>query len=80
MTEKAAMDMTMNDGFQEEGGAAGKWQRAILTSTQLSTYYVGSIPSSLVRRIHQHVRATQRDRMSEVLSAVNLHKQQKKRQ
>jgi uncharacterized protein (DUF885 family) len=28
-------------GFQEEGEAAGKWRRALLTSAQLSTYYVG---------------------------------------
>jgi hypothetical protein len=28
-------------GHQEEGEAAGKWRRALLTSTQLSTYYVG---------------------------------------
>jgi hypothetical protein len=28
-------------GHQEEGEAAGKWRRALLTSAQLSTYYVG---------------------------------------
>jgi hypothetical protein len=28
-------------GFQEDGEAAGKWRRALLTSTQLSTYFVG---------------------------------------
>jgi len=28
-------------GYQEEGEAAGKWRRALLTSAQLSTYYVG---------------------------------------
>jgi hypothetical protein len=28
-------------GHQEDGEAAGKWRRALLTSTQLSTYYVG---------------------------------------
>ena len=27
--------------MQEEGEAAGKWRRALLTSAQLSTYYVG---------------------------------------
>ena len=41
MTEQEAMDLMMNEGFQEEGEAAGKWRRAILTSTQLSTYFVG---------------------------------------
>jgi Bacterial protein of unknown function (DUF885) len=28
-------------GYQEEGEASGKWRRALLTSAQLSTYYVG---------------------------------------
>ena len=42
MTEKEAMDLMKNEGFQEEGEAAGKWRRACLTSTQLSTYYVGN--------------------------------------
>jgi uncharacterized protein (DUF885 family) len=41
MTEREAMDLMMNEGFQEEGEAAGKWRRAMLTSTQLSTYFVG---------------------------------------
>jgi uncharacterized protein (DUF885 family) len=42
MTEKEAMALMMDEGFQEEGEAAGKWRRACLTSTQLSTYFVGS--------------------------------------
>lgn len=43
MTEKEAIDFMMNEGFQEEGEAAGKWKRAQMSSTQLSTYYVGSV-------------------------------------
>jgi uncharacterized protein (DUF885 family) len=43
MTEREAIDFMMNEGFQEEGEAAGKWKRAQLSSTQLSTYYVGSV-------------------------------------
>jgi len=43
MTEGEAMEMMMVDGFQEEGEAAGKWIRAQLSSTQLSTYYVGNL-------------------------------------
>jgi hypothetical protein len=35
------MRLMMERGHQEEGEAAGKWRRALLTSTQLSTYYVG---------------------------------------
>lgn len=41
MSEQEAMDLMMNEAFQEEGEAAGKWKRAQLTSTQLSTYFVG---------------------------------------
>lgn len=41
MTEAQAMALMTGPGFQEEGEAAGKWRRALLTSAQLSTYYVG---------------------------------------
>ncbi|MCL2581889.1 MAG: DUF885 domain-containing protein [Streptosporangiales bacterium] len=41
MTETEAMELMTVRGFQEEGEAAGKWRRALLTSAQLSTYYVG---------------------------------------
>jgi uncharacterized protein (DUF885 family) len=41
MTEAEAMSLMTGRGHQEEGEAAGKWRRAQLTSTQLSTYYVG---------------------------------------
>jgi uncharacterized protein (DUF885 family) len=41
MTEGEAMALMTRRGFQEEGEAAGKWRRALLTSTQLSTYFVG---------------------------------------
>jgi uncharacterized protein (DUF885 family) len=41
MTEQEAMNLMMDEGFQEEGEAAAKWRRAALTSTQLSTYFVG---------------------------------------
>ena len=36
-----AMRLMMHDTFQEEREAAGKWIRAQVTSTQLSTYFVG---------------------------------------
>lgn len=49
MTEKEAMDLMMIEGFQEEGEAAGKWNRARLTSTQLSTYYVGNAEVNDIR-------------------------------
>jgi uncharacterized protein (DUF885 family) len=53
MTEKEAMDLMMNEGFQEEGEAAGKWTRARLTSTQLSTYYVGVLEVNDIRRAYE---------------------------
>jgi hypothetical protein len=41
MTEAEAMGLMTGRGYQEEGEAAGKWRRTLLTSTQLSTYFVG---------------------------------------
>ncbi len=49
MTEDQAMAMMLDQGFQEEGEAAGKWRRACLTSTQLSTYYVGNLEINGIR-------------------------------
>jgi len=46
------MTLMTGRGFQEEGEAAGKWRRALLTSAQLSTYYVGySEISDLAREL-----------------------------
>jgi uncharacterized protein (DUF885 family) len=42
MTEEQAMDLMVRQAFQEEDEARAKWLRARLTSTQLSTYYVGN--------------------------------------
>ncbi len=53
MTEKEAIDFMMNEGFQEEGEAAGKWKRAQMSSTQLSTYYVGSVEINDLRRAYE---------------------------
>jgi len=41
MTQDEAMRLMVEGGFQEEREAALKWVRAQLTSTQLSTYFVG---------------------------------------
>ncbi|MDP8905662.1 MAG: DUF885 domain-containing protein [Chloroflexota bacterium] len=43
MSEQEAMTMMVEGGFQEEHEARQKWLRARLTSTQLSTYYLGSL-------------------------------------
>ena len=42
MTEQQAMDLMMKETFQEEGEAVAKWKRARLSSSQLSTYFVGA--------------------------------------
>lgn len=41
MRREDALQIMIEDTFQEEREAAGKWIRAQLTSTQLSTYFVG---------------------------------------
>jgi uncharacterized protein (DUF885 family) len=41
MNETQAMALMTGRGHQEQSEAAGKWRRALLTSTQLSTYFVG---------------------------------------
>jgi uncharacterized protein (DUF885 family) len=41
MSEQEALDLMMKEGYQQEGEAVAKWKRARLTSTQLSTYFVG---------------------------------------
>lgn len=43
MTEEQAMELMVDGGFQEQDEARAKWLRARLTSTQLSTYYIGSL-------------------------------------
>jgi uncharacterized protein (DUF885 family) len=58
MTEDEAMALMVEGGFQEEDEARAKWLRARLTSTQLSTYFVGSV--ELVE-LEQEVRRRQGD-------------------
>ena len=40
-SREQAMDLMVNQTFQQEREAAGKWTRAQLTSAQLPTYFVG---------------------------------------
>lgn len=42
MTEQEAVDLLVQRSFQQEGEARSKWVRAQVTSTQLSTYFVGA--------------------------------------
>ena len=50
ITREQAMRLMMEDTFQEEREAAAKWIRAQLTSTQLSTYFVGYLEHADLRR------------------------------
>jgi uncharacterized protein (DUF885 family) len=43
MSEQEAMSLMVERGWQEPDEARAKWLRARLTSTQLSTYYVGAV-------------------------------------
>ena len=40
-SEQEAMDLMIKEGYQQEGEAVAKWKRARLSSTQLSTYFIG---------------------------------------
>lgn len=42
MTREQAIELMVGRSFQERGEAEGKWVRAQVTSTQLSTYFVGA--------------------------------------
>jgi uncharacterized protein (DUF885 family) len=70
MTEDEAMTLMTVRGHQEGSEAAGKWRRSLLTSTQLSTYYVGyhevrdvvrrlgaARPAATVRQVHDEMLA-----------------------
>ncbi len=50
MSEQEAMSLMMTTGYQEDGEAAGKWKRAQLTWTQLSTYFVGNLEINALAR------------------------------
>ena len=51
-----AMRLMMEDAFQEEREAAGKWTRAQLTSVQLSTYFVGYTEHVAMRKLAEEKR------------------------
>jgi uncharacterized protein (DUF885 family) len=41
MTEEQAMDLLVNQAFQQEAEAKGKWRRSTLTQVQLCSYFTG---------------------------------------
>lgn len=68
MTVQEAIDLMTKQGFQEEGEAVGKWKRARLTSTQLSTYFVGTIE-------HDDLRAAAEKKWGTTFSLKRYHDQ-----
>jgi uncharacterized protein (DUF885 family) len=50
MSREAAMKLMMEDAFQEEGEAAGKWVRASVSCCQLPSYFVGYSEHSAIRK------------------------------
>lgn len=66
MTRDEAMRLMIEGAFQEEREAAGKWIRAQLTSTQLSTYFVGF-------QEHMDLRQAVEDAWQEVFTLRKYH-------
>ncbi|MFO0659764.1 MAG: DUF885 domain-containing protein [Polyangiaceae bacterium] len=50
MSEAEALSLMRDEAFQEEGEAVGKWKRARLTSSQLTTYFHGFREMMLLRK------------------------------
>jgi uncharacterized protein (DUF885 family) len=48
--EEAAMHLMVDNAFQEEREAAGKYRRSLLTSVQLSTYFAGYLEVIDIRK------------------------------
>jgi uncharacterized protein (DUF885 family) len=51
MEERDALALMQGEAFQEEGEATGKWNRARLTSAQLTTYYYGFTELAKLRAV-----------------------------
>ena len=71
MTDAEALSLLMERGFQTEGEALGKVQRAKLSSCQLSSYFVGRMAFYRLRQTVQRARGKQfrlGDYHAEVLS------------
>ncbi len=62
MDEAEAMRLMVEGGFQEEGEATNKWDRARLSSTQLCEYFLGSVEMhGLEREARRRAEAEGRD-------------------
>lgn len=70
LQKEEAIAWLMREGFQEEGEATGKWQRACLTSAQLSTYFVGNTEvNDLARAYKQRFPASSEQEMHDRMLA-----------
>jgi uncharacterized protein (DUF885 family) len=49
MTEQQGLDLLMNQAFQQEAEAKGKWRRATLSQVQLCSYFTGFREIMLLR-------------------------------
>jgi uncharacterized protein (DUF885 family) len=67
MSQEDALDLMIERSFQTEGEARGKWIRAQVTSTQLSTYFVGA-QAWLRLRKRAEMRANERGEPFELAS------------
>ena len=54
MTKDEAMRLMVEGGFQERSEATEKWSRARLSSTQLCSYYLGSVEMTELEREARH--------------------------
>jgi uncharacterized protein DUF885 len=62
MTEDEAVALMVDGGFQEEAEARNKYNRARLSSTQLSTYFVGSLEFwDIEREVRRRAAVASRD-------------------
>jgi uncharacterized protein (DUF885 family) len=66
MTKEQGLELMMNRGFQEEGEAVAKWQRAQLSYTQLATYLVGAFE-------HDDMRAAAEKKMGFAFNLKQYH-------
>jgi uncharacterized protein (DUF885 family) len=71
MTEEAAVSLMTDGAFQEEAQARAKYHRARLSSTQLSTYFLGSLGFwDLEREVRRRAAAASADRAAASPAAV----------
>lgn len=50
LEENAALDLLMNQGFQQHAEAVGKWRRATLSQVQLTSYFAGYMDIMALRK------------------------------